>query len=245
MGELHLEIILDRLFREFKVEANHGRPQVSYKETITRSVKIDKRYVKQSGGRGQYAHVIIEAEPLEPGKGFEFVNGVTGGDVPKEYIGPVKSGVEEALGAGPLGGYPVVDMKVTLRGGSYHEVDSSEMAFKICGSMALREAVEKGRPALKEPIMSVEVVVPEDYLGDVIGDLNSRRGSIVSLDIATGGTQIIKSKVPLSEMFGYATTLRSMSQGRASYTMEPSHYEQVPVTIASGVVSKMTGKAVG
>lgn len=244
MGELHLEIILDRLYREFKVDANHGRPQVSYKETITKHTKVDKRYVKQTGGHGQYGHVIIEAEPLEPGAGFEFVNAVTGGDVPKEYINPVKAGVQEALSSGPLAGYPVVDLKVTLTGGSYHEVDSSEMAFKIVGSMALRDAVEKGRPALKEPIMSVEVVVPEDYMGDVIGDLNGRRGSITHLEVATGGAQVIQAKVPLAEMFGYATTLRSMSQGRASYTMEPSHYEAVPAQLAADVVTKVTGKVV-
>lgn len=243
MGELHLEIILDRLFREFKVEANHGRPQVSYKETITKLTKCDKRYVKQSGGRGQYGHVIIEVEPLEAGAGFEFVNAVTGGDVPKEYINPTKQGVEEALNSGPLAGYPIVDVKVTLTGGSYHEVDSSEMAFKIAGSMALREACEHGRPTLKEPIMAVEVTVPEEYMGDVMGDLNSRRGAIQHLEVSTGGTQIIQAHVPLAEMFGYATTLRSMSQGRASYTMEPSHYEVVPQALATEVVSKVTGRA--
>jgi len=243
MGELHLEIILDRLFREFKVDANHGRPQVSYKETITRHAKVDKRHVKQTGGRGQYGHVIIEVEPLEPGAGFEFVNAVTGGEVPREYIAPVKAGVEEAMNSGPLAGYPVVDIKVTLTGGSYHEVDSSDIAFKIAGSMALREAVDKGKPTLKEPIMSVEVVVPEDYMGDVIGDLNGRRGSITHLEVATGGTQVIEAKVPLAEMFGYATTLRSMSQGRASYTMEPSHYEVVPAQLAAVVVTKVTGRA--
>ena len=244
MGELHLEIILDRLYREFKVEANHGRPQVSYRETITRPSHAETRYVKQTGGRGQYGHVIIDIEPLEPGAGFEFVDAVRGGDVPKEYIPAVKTGIREALESGVLAGYPMVDIKVTLTGGSYHEVDSSEMAFKIAGSMALREAAERGRPTLKEPIMSVEVLVPEDYMGDVIGDLNGRRGSISHLDVAAGGSQVIEAKVPLAEMFGYATTMRSMSQGRASYTMEPSHYDVVPAPLAAELVSKVTGRVV-
>jgi elongation factor G len=243
MGELHLEIILDRLFREFKVEANHGRPQVSYKETVTQHSKVEGRYVKQSGGRGQYGHVLLEMEPLEPGAGFEFVNKITGGDVPKEYVPAIKQGVTEALESGVLAGYPVVDVRATVTGGSYHEVDSSEMAFKIAGSMAARAAAEKGRPTLKEPIMNVEVVVPEDFLGDVIGDLNGRRGSITHMEVATGGTQVISAKVPLAEMFGYATTLRSMTQGRASYTMEPSHYDVVPSQLASEVVTKVTGRA--
>ncbi|MHB9036754.1 MAG: elongation factor G [Armatimonadota bacterium] len=243
MGELHLEIILDRLYREFKVEANHGRPQVSYKETITKPVRIDKRYVKQSGGRGQFAHVIIEMLPQEAGAGFEFENKVTGGDVPKDYIPAIKQGTEEALKSGVVAGFEVVDVRVRLLGGSFHEVDSSDMAFKIAGSMAAKEAVEKGRPTLKEPIMDVEVVVPEEYLGDVIADLNGRRGSITHMEVASGGTQVVKAKVPLAEMFGYATTLRSQSQGRASYTMEPSHYEEVPGALAEQVVQKMTGRA--
>jgi elongation factor G len=241
MGELHLEIILDRLYREFKVEANHGRPQVSYKETITRPVKVEGRHVKQTGGHGQYGHVIIEMEPQEAGAGFEFVNKVVGGDVPKEYIPAVKLGVVEALKSGVVAGFEVVDVKVTIVGGSYHEVDSSDMAFKIAGSIAVREAVSKGKPTIKEPIMDVEVVVPEDYLGDVISDLNGRRGSITHMEVGTSGVQQINAKVPLAEMFGYATTLRSMSQGRASYTMEPSHYEEVPGSLAEQVVQKVTG----
>ena len=241
MGELHLEIILDRLYREFKVEANHGRPQVSYKETITRPVKVEGRHVKQSGGHGQYGHVIVEMEPQEAGVGFEFVNKVVGGDVPKEYIPAVKQGVEEALKSGVVAGFEVVDVKVTIVGGSYHEVDSSDMAFKIAGSLAVREAVSKGKPTLKEPIMDVEVVVPEEYLGDVISDLNGRRGSITHMEVGQSGTQQINAKVPLAEMFGYATTLRSMSQGRASYTMEPSHYAEVPGSLAEQVVQKVTG----
>ena len=242
MGELHLEIILDRLFREFKVEANHGKPQVAYKETITRAVSSDYRYVKQTGGRGQYGHVIINMEPGERGSGIEFVNKVTGGDVPKEYIPAVKIGVLEAMDSGVLAGFPVVDVKVTLKGGSYHDVDSSEMAFKMAGSMAVRDAAEKGNPTLKEPIMAVEVVVPEDFIGDVISDLNGRRGSIEHMGMGPGGTQEILAKVPLAEMFGYATALRSMSQGRGSYSMEPSHYDQVPGQLAEELVLKMTGR---
>ncbi|MCL5102710.1 MAG: elongation factor G [Armatimonadetes bacterium] len=242
MGELHLEIILDRLLREFKVEANHGKPQVSYKEAVTRPSRVDYRHVKQTGGRGQFGHVIIEMEPLESGSGFEFVNKVVGGDVPKEYIPAVKAGVEEALASGVLAGFPVVDVRVTLVGGSSHEVDSSEMAFKIAGSMAAREAAEKGKLTLKEPIMEVEVVVPEEYMGDVIGDINGRRGSITHMEVASGNTQVINAKVPLSDMFGYATTLRSMSQGRASYTMEPSHYAEVPNQLAIELTAKITGR---
>ena len=242
MGELHLEIILDRLFREFKVEANHGRPQVSYKEAITIPAKGEGRYVKQSGGRGQYGHCYLEVEPLEPGKGFEFVNKLVGGDVPKEYVKPIQMGVEEALQSGVLAGYPVVDIRVSVTGGSYHDVDSSETAFKIAGSMGLREAIGRARPCLKEPIMSVEVVVPEDYLGDVIADLNSRRGSITHMEVISSNCQQIKANVALGEMFGYATTLRSMSQGRASYTMEPSHYEQVPQSMSNDIITRITGK---
>jgi elongation factor G len=244
MGELHLEIILDRLFREFKVEANHGKPQVSYKEAITKPSHAEGRYVKQTGGHGQYGHCIIDAEPLESGSGFEFVNKVTGGDVPKEYIAPIKAGVQEALESGVLAGYPIVDIRVTVTGGSYHDVDSSENAFKMAGSMAIRAAVERGRPTLKEPIMRVEVLVPEEYLGDVIADLNSRRGSITHMEIGPGGTQEITANVPLSEMFGYSTTLRSMSQGRASYAMEPSHYDEVPNSLTEQLVSKITGRPI-
>jgi len=242
MGELHLEIILDRLYREFKVEANHGKPQVAYKETITRPSHAEGRYIKQTGGRGQYGHVIIDMEPIDSGLGFEFVDKVTGGDVPKEFIPAVKSGVEEALESGVIAGYPVVDVRVTLTGGSYHEVDSSENAFKMAAAIAVREAVEKGSPTLKEPIMRVEVVVPEEFVGDVISDLNSRRADITHMEVGAGNTQVIDAKVPLAEMFGYATALRSMTQGRGSYTMEPSHYEEVPEHLADQLVMKMTGR---
>lgn len=238
MGELHLEIILDRLFREFKVEADSGRPQVSYRESITKHARADFKYAKQSGGRGQYGHVIFEVEPLEAGKGFEFVNKVVGGDVPKEYIGSVEAGAKGAMDQGTIAGYPIVDVKVTLVGGSYHEVDSSEAAFKIAGSMGFKEAIRKASPTLLEPIMAVEVVTPDDYLGDIIGDLNSRRGRINHMESIQGNCQQVKAEVPLSEMFGYATTIRSMSQGRASYTMEPSHYSEVPKSIAETIVGK-------
>ena len=236
MGELHLEIIIDRLLREFKVEANSGKPQVSYRESITKPAHADHKYAKQSGGRGQYGHVIIDIEPLEPGKGFEFVNKVVGGDIPKEYIGSVEAGARGAMNQGTLAGYPLVDVKVTLTGGSYHDVDSSEAAFKIAGSMALKEAVRKASPVLLEPIMSVEVVTPDDYLGDIIGDLNSRRGRISNMEAIQGNCQQIKAEVPLSEMFGYATTIRGMSQGRASYTMEPSHYSEVPKSVSEEII---------
>lgn len=242
MGELHLEIILDRLFREFKVEANHGKPQVAYKESITRAVSAEGRYVKQTGGHGQYGHVKIEMEPTEPGAGFDFVSRVVGGEVPKEYIPAIKAGVEEALQTGVLAGFPVVDVKVALTGGSFHDVDSSEAAFKMAGSMAARQAAEKGLPTLKEPVMAVEVTVPEDYIGDVISDLNGRRGSIEHMEIGSGGTQEILAKVPLAEMFGYATALRSSTQGRGSYSMEPSHYDKVPDSLADQLVLKMTGR---
>lgn len=243
MGELHLEIILDRLYREFKVEANHGKPQVAYKEAITKPAHAEHRYVKQTGGRGQYGHVIIDVEPVESGTGFEFVNRVTGGDIPKEYIPAVKAGIEEAMQSGVIAGYPVVDVRVTLTGGSYHEVDSSENAFKMAGSMAFREAVERGAPTLKEPIMQVEVVVPEEFVGDVISDLNSRRGNITHMEVSAGNTQVVDAHVPLAEMFGYATSMRSMSQGRASYTMEPSHYEILPDNLADQIVTRMTGRS--
>jgi elongation factor G len=236
MGELHLEIILDRLYREFKVEANHGKPQVSYRETIRKSARGEGRYVRQTGGRGQYGHCIVEVSPLEPGEGFIFENKIVGGVIPKEFIPAVEAGVRESLDSGVLGGYPIVDIKVSLVDGSYHEVDSSEIAFKIAGSMALRHAVEKGDPVLKEPIMSVEVITPEAYVGDVMSDINSRRGNIVHLEAGPGDTRVIRAEVPLAQMFGYATTLRSMTQGRASYTMEPSHYQEVPKNIADELI---------
>ena len=230
MGELHLEIIVDRLLREFKVEANIGKPQVSYRETITKSATADIKYAKQTGGRGQYAHVKINIEPNEPGKGYEFINKVVGGVVPKEYIPAVDAGIQGAMQAGVLGGYNVVDVKVTLFDGSYHDVDSSELAFKIAGSMAFREAMEKAAPILTEPVMKVTATAPDDYVGDVMGDLTSRRGMIQNMETLAGAQQIL-ANVPLSEMFGYATDLRSRSQGRGTYTMEPSHYAEVPKSI--------------
>lgn len=244
MGELHLEIITDRLFREFKVEANHGKPQVAYKETISRPAKAEGRYVKQTGGRGQYGHCVLEVAPQEAGKGFEFVNKIVGGAVPKEFISPIEAGVREAMESGVLAGYPVVDVKVTLVDGSYHDVDSSEMAFKIAGSMGVKAAMEKGAPVLKEPIMAVEVVTPDNFMGDVMGDLNSRRGHIHGMEPGHGGTQVIKADVPLSEMFGYATVLRSATQGRASYSMEPARYEAVPKNLADELVAKVSGRQV-
>ena len=237
MGELHLEIIVDRLLREFKVEANIGKPQVAYKETIRKQVDHECKYKKQSGGSGQYAHVKIIVEPNEPGAGYTFVNSVTGGAVPKEFIEPVNQGIQGAMQCGVLAGYNVVDVKVTLYDGSYHEVDSSEMAFKICGSMAFKEAMRKADPVLTEPIMKVTTITPNDYLGDVIGDFNSRRGAIQSMnDDGKGSTEII-ADVPLSEMFGYATDLRSKSQGRALYSMEPHNFAQVPKSIQEGIVT--------
>ena len=237
MGELHLEIIVDRLLREFKVEANVGKPQVAYKETIRRKADVETKYARQSGGKGQYGHVKIILEPNEPGKGYEFVNAVVGGAIPKEYIEPVNQGIQGAMQNGVLAGYPVVDCKVTLYDGSYHEVDSSEMAFKIAGSMAFKEAMKKADPVLTEPIMQVDVLVPEDYMGDVIGDLNSRRGQISGME-PRGAVQAISAKVPLSEMFGYATDLRSRTQGRGQYSMEPSHFSEVPKSIAEQIISK-------
>ncbi len=237
MGELHLEIIVDRLLREFKVEANIGKPQVAYKETIRKQVDHECKYKKQSGGSGQYAHVKIIVEPNEPGAGYEFVNSVTGGSVPKEFIEPVNQGIQGAMQCGVLAGYNVVDVKVTLYDGSYHEVDSSEMAFKIAGSMAFKEAMRKADPVLTEPIMKVTTITPNDYLGDVIGDFNSRRGAIQSMnDDGKGSTEII-ADVPLSEMFGYATDLRSKSQGRALYSMEPHNFAQVPKSIQEGIIT--------
>ena len=236
MGELHLEIIVDRLLREFKVEANIGKPQVAYKETIRAKVDHECKYKRQSGGSGQYGHVKMILEPNEPGKGYEFINAVTGGAIPKEFIEPVNQGIQGAMQNGVLAGYNVVDVKVTLYDGSYHEVDSSEMAFKIAGSMAFKEAMRKANPVLTEPIMKVVTVVPDDYLGDVIGGFNSRRGQIQSMDPVSGAQQIT-AMVPLSEMFGYATALRSMTQGRGQYSMEPSHFAEVPKSIQEEIVT--------
>ena len=235
MGELHLEIIVDRLLREFKVEANVGKPQVSYKETITRSATVDTRYARQTGGKGQFAHCKIIVEPNETGKGYEFINKITGGAIPKEYIPCVDQGIQGAMQAGVLAGYQVVDVKVTLIDGSYHEVDSSEMAFKICGSMAFKEACEKAGPTLLEPIMKVVVTAPDEYMGDVMGDINARRGQIAGTDIRNGAA-IIEANVPLSTMFGYATDLRSKTQGRANYSMEPSHYVELPKSLQETLV---------
>ncbi|MEW6162795.1 MAG: elongation factor G [Nitrospirota bacterium] len=241
MGELHLEIIVDRLLREFKVSANVGKPQVAYKETIRAISKAEGRFVRQTGGRGQYGHVFIELEPLEPGKGFEFVNAIVGGVIPKEYIPAVEKGIREAVDRGILAGYPAVDIKAKLYDGSYHEVDSSELAFKIAGSIAFREAAKKAKPVLLEPIMSVEVVTPEEYMGDVIGDLNSRRGKVQGIE-RRGNAQVIRALAPLSEMFGYATDLRSMTQGRATYTMQFSHYEEVPKGVSEEIVARVKGE---
>ncbi len=241
MGELHLEIIVDRLLREFKVEANVGAPQVAYKETVRTKVDQDTKYKRQSGGSGQYGHVKITLEPNETGKGYEFINAVTGGSIPKEFIAPVDNGIQGALQSGVLAGYPVVDVKVTLYDGSYHEVDSSEMAFKIAGSMAFKEAARKADPVLLEPVMKVTVIVPEEYMGDVIGDLNSRRGMIQSFEDRAGAKQI-NARVPLGHMFGYATDLRSKSQGRGQYVMEPDGYQEVPKSIAEKIISTRAKK---
>ena len=241
MGELHLEIIVDRLLREFKVEANVGAPQVAYKETIRKAVDQDTKYARQSGGKGQYGHVKIHVEPNESGKGYEFVNAVVGGAIPKEYIPAIDAGIQGAMLAGVVAGYPVVDVKVTLFDGSYHEVDSSEMAFKIAGSMAFKEAMRKANPTLLEPIMKVCVIVPDEYMGDVIGDINSRRGQIQGYEMRSGAQQI-DAFVPLAEMFGYATDLRSRTQGRGQYTMEPSHYIELPKSLQEKLISKRTGR---
>jgi len=237
MGELHLEIIVDRMFREFKVEASVGKPQVAYKETVTKLAPGEMKYAKQTGGRGQYGHVVIELEPGEKGSGFEFVNKITGGAIPKEFIGPVNNGIKEATETGVLAGYPVVDVKVTLLDGSYHDVDSSEMAFKIAGSMAFKDAARKAGPVLLEPVMDVEVVVPEQFMGDVIGDLNSRRGKVLGMT-TRAGFQVVSANVPLANMFGYSTDLRSKTQGRASYTMQFAHYEQVPNSVLEFLTAK-------
>lgn len=239
MGELHLEIIVDRMQREFNVQANVGRPQVAYKETIRKKIMQEGKYIRQSGGRGQYGHVFLELEPLEIGKGFEFVDKIKQGRIPKEYIPAVEKGCREALDGGALAGYPIVDVRATVVDGSFHEVDSSEMAFKIASAMAFRAGAKKANPVLLEPIMKFEVVTPEQYMGDVIGDLNSRRAKIMEMG-NRGNIKFIQGTVPLSEMFGYATAVRSISQGRASFTLEPSHYEEVPGNIARGIVEKRT-----
>jgi len=235
MGELHLEIIVDRLLREFKVEANIGKPQVAYRETITKAVKAEGKFVRQTGGRGQYGHVVLEVEPNERGAGFLFENKIVGGVVPKEYIAPVEAGIKEAMLAGVMAGFPVVDVKVTLVDGSYHEVDSSELAFKIAGSIGFKEACRKAAPVILEPVMKLEVVTPDDFLGDVMGDINARRGRIEGME-QRGNTQIVRGYVPLAEMFGYATSLRSMTQGRAQHTMSFAYYEQVPPALAEEII---------
>ena len=240
MGELHLEIIVDRMLREFKVECNVGKPQVAYRETIRKTVKSEGKFVRQSGGRGQYGHCWLQLEPKEPGGGFEFVNKIVGGVIPREYIGPIEAGVKEALDGGIVAGYPVVDVKVTVYDGSYHDVDSSEMAFKIAGSMGFKAGALKAGPVLLEPVEKVEVVVPDEYMGDIIGDLNSRRGRIEGME-SRAGAQVIRAFVPLSEMFGYATDMRSRTQGRGVYSMEFDHYEEVPKNIAEALVAKIKG----
>jgi elongation factor G len=238
MGELHLEIILDRLQREFGVSANQGRPQVAYKETIRTQARAEGKFIRQSGGRGQYGHCVLQVEPAEPGSGILFENKIVGGAIPREFIPAVEAGVREAADSGVLAGYPVVDVKVTLLDGSFHEVDSSEMAFKIAGSIAFKEAVQRAKPVILEPYMELEVTTPDAYVGDVIGDLNARRARIEMIEPGVGGTQIIRALVPLAEMFGYATTLRSLTQGRATYTMHPSHYEEAPTPVAQGIIEK-------
>jgi elongation factor G len=240
MGELHLEIIVDRLLREFRVEANVGKPQVAYRETIRRKGEAQGRFVRQTGGRGQFGDVYVEVEP-NPGEGFVFENKIVGGAIPREYIPAVEKGIKEALETGVLAGYPIVDVKVALTDGSYHEVDSSEMAFKIAGSMGFKEAVRRSQPVLLEPVMDVEVVTPDEYMGAVVGDLNSRRGHIVSME-ARGTSQVIRAHVPLGQMFGYATDMRSMTQGRATYTMQFARYEEVPASIAEEIMAKVAGK---
>ncbi len=242
MGELHLDIITDRLVREFGVGVNVGKPQVAYKETIRQGAKAEGRYIKQTGGRGQYGHVKIEVAPLPPGSGLEFMNEIVGGSIPKEFIKPAREGIEEALQSGPLAGYEVRDLRVVLYDGSFHDVDSSEMAFKIAGSMAIKAAVSRAKPVILEPIMSVEVVVPEQYMGDVIGNINSRRGKVGRME-PRAGTQVIASRVPLAEMFGYATDLRSMTQGRANYSMHFSHYAEAPKSVSEGIIARIQGLA--
>jgi elongation factor G len=241
MGELHLEVLVDRMLREFSVDANVGKPQVAYRETIRKTVeKVEERYIRQSGGRGQYGHVVITVEPTGPGGGYEFVDKITGGVIPKEYISSIDTGIQEALTSGVLAGYPVVDLRVTLTFGSYHDVDSSEMAFKIAGSLAIKKAAREARPVLLEPVMAVEVVTPDDYMGDVIGDLSSRRGRVEGMD-QRGNAQVIRAQVPLADMFGYATDLRSRTQGRATYTMQFHSYQEVPDAVAKEIVARVQG----
>jgi elongation factor G len=242
MGELHLEILVDRMFREFKVEANVGKPQVAYRETITKTVESEGKFVRQTGGRGQYGHCWLRLIPQQPGQGFVFENATVGGSIPKEFINPIHKGIEEALTSGVLAGFPMVDLKVEVFDGSYHDVDSSEMAFKIAGSMGFKDGAARAGPILLEPIMDVEVVTPEEYMGDVIGDLNSRRGKIHAMN-PRAGVQVIEAHVPLADMFGYSTDLRSKTQGRATYTMQFAHYAQVPNSIAETVVAKTKGTA--
>ena len=242
MGELHLDILVDRMKREFAVEADVGKPQVAYRETIRKTVeKVEERYIRQTGGRGQYGHVVITLEPTGPGGGYEFVDKITGGVIPKEYIPSVDAGIQEALTGGVLAGYPMVDVRATLTYGSYHDVDSSEMAFKIAGSMCFKKAAELASPVLLEPIMAVEVVTPEDYMGDVIGDLSSRRGKIEGME-QRGSTHVVRSQVPLAEMFGYATDLRSRTQGRATYTMQFHSYQEVPESVSKEIIARVTGQ---
>jgi elongation factor G len=243
MGELHLEVIVDRLLREFKVEASVGKPQVAYRETAGKQVdNVDMKFARQTGGRGQYGHVVINVVPQQPGVGYEFDSKIVGGSIPREYIPAVDKGIQEALESGILAGYPVVDVKVELVDGSYHEVDSSEMAFKVAGSMAIKEGLRKASPKLLEPMMAVEVVTPEEFMGDVMGDLSSRRGHIEGME-ARGNAQVIRAKVPLSEMFGYSTDLRSRTQGRAVYSMQFHAYESVPKSVADEIVAKVGGDA--
>jgi elongation factor G len=242
MGELHLEVLVDRMMREFSVGANVGKPQVAYRETITTTVeKVEERYVRQTGGRGQYGHVVISLEPTGPGGGYEFVDKITGGVVPREYIPAVDAGIQEAMEGGVIAGYPLVDMRATLTYGSYHDVDSSEMAFKIAGSMAFKKAARMARPVLLEPVERVEVVTPEDYMGDVIGDLSSRRGKVEGME-QRGTSHVVRALVPLAEMFGYATDLRSRTQGRATYTMQFDSYQQVPESIAQEITARVRGE---
>jgi elongation factor G len=242
MGELHLEVLVDRMLREFKVDANVGKPQVAYRETIGNAVqKVETRYVRQTGGRGQYGHVVLDLEPTGPGGGYEFVDKITGGVIPKEYIPSVDAGIQDAMQSGVLAGYPVVDLRATLVFGSYHDVDSSEMAFKIAGSMCFKEASRRAHPVLLEPIMSVEVVTPEDYMGDVIGNLSSRRGKVEGME-QRGNSHVIRAQVPLAEMFGYATDLRSRTQGRATYTMQFNSYQEVPESVSKEIVARVRGE---
>jgi elongation factor G len=241
MGELHLEIIVDRMMREYKVEANVGKPQVAYRETIRSQAEAEGKYIRQTGGSGNYGHAKIRIEPNEAGKGYEFVNDIKGGAIPKEYIKPIDQGIQDAMTRGVLAGYEMVDVKVTLYDGSYHDVDSNEMAFKIAGSMAFKEAARKAKPVLLEPMMDVEVTVPEEYMGTIIGDLNSRRGRIEGMEMV-GGSQAIKAIVPLSTMFGYATHMRSSTQGRANYTMQFKQYEEAPRSVSEEIIAKVQGK---